>query len=248
MRQIASAIITPPREASSGTGTPHGGHGLAMRENLAVAAWLAKQAPVDMDKAALSRASSHGVGLTVRLEHRFPSGPNGERLPSYAVAVGCDVTGDRAAVDVALADLKNFLEPAPIRQIEAWIAELSVISARRADDEFSESLRVTAYSSRLSRYPADVARHVLLKQTYKFFPTWDELEKRCEAMAGPRRQMIAALERGPEPKEPERRAATDEERERIQAMVDEMFPSYNQEDREKAVNIALDGNCMEAEK
>jgi hypothetical protein len=197
-----------------------------------------------MDAAAVSRASSHGVGLAVKYEWRFPSGPNGERMPSYQVAVSCEVSPN-GNHDAALADLRNFMTPAPIRQIEGWLAELSVIVARRADDEFADELRVSVYSSRLSRFPADVVRHVLLSDTYKFWPTWEELEKRCKAMTGPRAQMIAALERGPKPPEPERRKPTEAERERIQALIDEMFPSQSAEDRKAAVDIALRGNCME---
>ena len=245
MRQIASAITTPLRGAYSATGTQHGERGLATLENSQVAAWLSKQAPADMDKAAVSRALSHGVALTVRYDSRYPSGPNGERLPSYDVAVGCEVSG--CNIEAALSDLRNFLTPAPIRQIEGWLAELSVIVAKRADDEFAEELRVTAYASRLSRYPADVVRSVLLKNTYRFFPTWDELEKRCEALTSPRLHMIAALERGPAPPEPIRRPPTDEERARIKALIDEMFPMRSQEMRDAAVDEALKGDCMAGE-
>lgn len=209
-----------------------------------VAAWLGKQRPQDMDAAAVSRASSHGVELKVRYELRFPSGPNGERMPSYSVAVGCEAAGDVASMEAAIADLRNFLTPAPARQIEAWLAELSVIVAKRGDDEFSEELRVAAYASRLGRYPADVVRDVLVRQTYKFWPTWEELEKRCEAMTGPRRHMIFAMERGPARQEPERRPATEAERARIQALVDEMFPMRSPEMRKRAVDEALRGNCM----
>ena len=244
MKQIGSAITTPPRGTGSETGTQHGGHGLATQQNSqAVAAWLAKQRPEDMDAAAVSRASSHGVGLRVRYELRFPSGPNGERLPSYRVAVGCDVSqsGDHSS---ALADLRNFMTPAPLRQIEGWLAELSVIVARRQDDAFADELRVSVYSARLSRFPADVVRSVLLGHSYRFWPTWEELEKRCAALAGPRAQMIAALERGPAHQEPERRPPTEDERRRIRELVDQMFPGQSVEDRTAAVDHVLRGNCM----
>jgi len=206
-----------------------------------VATWLAKHHPVDMDKAAVSRASQHGVGLRVKYEFRYPSGQNGERLPSYAVAVACDVSedGDHSA---ALADLRNFLTPAPVREIEAWLAVLSVTVAKRRDDEFTEELRLTTYASRLSRYPADVAREVT-SATYGFWPTWEEMEKRCKALVGPRLQMIAALERGPAKPEV-RREPTQEERDRIQAMVDEMFPNQTATDRKRAVDEVLKGECM----
>lgn len=207
----------------------------------AVAAWLSRQQPEDMDKAAVSRASQHGVGLQVKYEGRYPTGANGERLPSYIVAVACAVSpgGNHAA---ALADLRNFMVPAPMRDIEGWLAVLSVTVAKRKDDSFTEELRLTTYASRLARYPADVARTVTAA-TYGFWPTWEEMEKRCEALTGPRRQMIAALERGPIP-EPTRRPATQEERDRIQALVDEMFPGQAPDDRTRAVDELLRGNCM----
>lgn len=181
----------------------------------------------------------------MKYEWRFPSGPNGERLGSYQVAVACEVSA-AGNHEAALRDLRNFMTPAPIRQIEGWLAELSVIVARAKDDAFADELRVSVYSSRLSRFPADVVRTVLLQDTYKFWPTWDELEKRCKALTGPRVQMIAAMERGPEPVEPPRRPATQDERDRIQALVDEMFPARSQEMRTAAVDEALKGNCMRA--
>lgn len=210
----------------------------------AVAEWLAKQRPADMDSAAVSRASQHGVGLRVKFEHRFPSGPNGEYMPSYTVAVGCEVGGNSAGLEAAIADLKNFMTPAPLRTIEAWLAEVSVIVARGKDDDFGDELRLAAYSGRLARYPADVVRSVLLDARYKFWPTWEELAKRCDALTGPRVHMIAAMERGIPDHEPKRRAATEEERARVQALVDEMFPMRSPDMRKAAVDEALKGNCM----
>jgi hypothetical protein len=221
MKPISSVTAMQPREAFSETGTRHGGHGLATLESSKVAAWLARQEPGDMDKAAVSRASQHGVGLQVKYESRFPTGPNGESLGFYSVAVGCDVseTGDHLA---ALADLANFMTPAPLREIEAWLAELSVLVAKRRDDDFTEELRLTAYAGRLAQYPADIARAVT-RASYTFWPTWAEMEKRCEVLAGPRRRMMAALERGPQESQPARRPPTQEEKDRIQALVDQML-------------------------
>ena len=163
-------------------------------------------------------------------------------MPSYQVAVGCDVEGENR--EAALADLRKFMTPAPKREIEAWLAELSVLVAKRPGDAFEESLRIEAYAGRLSGYPADVARSALLGKTWKFWPTWDELEKVCNSLESPRRVMIRALERGPDPKEAPRRPPTDAERARIQALVDEMFPSVSREWRDAAVNDALKGDCM----
>lgn len=245
MKAIGSVTSMQQREAVSAIGMQRGGRGLATPENSErVAAWLAKQTPSDMDAAAVSRASSHGVTLKVKLDGGAVYDANGNMIDFRTYAVGAHADGTPEAKEAALADLRNFMVPAPIRQIEFWLAELSVIVARRADDEFGEELRISAYSLRLARYPADIARHALLGMRHKFWPAWSELEIACNKLVSHRQQMIAALERQPAPPEPERRPPTDAERARIQALVDEMFPSQSQEDRTRAVNLALQGNCM----
>lgn len=106
-----------------------------------------------------------------------------------------DVSGPADSMQIVLADLEKMKIPAPTSAIEAWLAELSVIVSRRPDDQFTEALRAQAYSSRLARYPADVARHAVLGKTWRFWPSWDELEKVCEAMVAPRNAMIVAIQR-----------------------------------------------------
>lgn len=192
-----------------------------------------------MDKAAVSRAQSHGVGLAVKTELRFP-----ENAPMYEVAVGCDVTGTDEQRAAAKADLENFLTPAPIRKIEEWLAELSVLTAGKGPDGISADLLVTAYSSRLGQYPADVVHDALRRHSWTWFPAWAELEKVCKAKTGPRRHMIAALSKPAPDPEPVRRPPTQEERDRVQAMIDEMFPQISKEWRDAAVSEALKGDCM----
>ena len=209
-----------------------------------IAAWLSKHTPADMDRAAESRALSHGVGLEVRYEGRYPSGPNGERLPSYTVAVGCDVSGSNEQRLAAFADLEKFQAPADIRTIEGWLAELSVLTAGKGVDGISAELLVTAYSSRLSRYPADVVKYALIEKSWKWFPTWAELEKVCDSKAGPRRHMIAALmQPAPDP-EPKRRPPTQEEKDRIAALIAEKFPNVPQSWRDAAEREVTRGNCF----
>lgn len=200
-----------------------------------IATWLGNQAPTDMDKAAVSRASSHGVKLSVRYEGRYPTGPNGESLPSYEVAVGCRISGTDEQRAAAKADLVNFLTPAPVPQIERWLAELSVLTAGRGREGFDAELMVTALSSRLSQFPADVVRYALLERTWKWFPTWAELEGICRAKSSARKHMIAALSM-PEPDpEPERRPPTREEKDRIAALIAEKFPDVPQHWRDRAL-------------
>jgi hypothetical protein len=210
---------------------------LSRPNSSAIATWLSQQEPVDMDKAAVLRASSHGVDLRVKYEGRYPTD-----RPSYTVAVGCEIHGDNR--DAALADLKNFMTPPEPRWIEDWLAELSVITAGRGKDGVEAELLINAYSARLSRYPADVVRYALTQRTWGWFPSWHELEKVCEAKASPRRHMIAALSSPVPDPEPKRRPPTADERARIQSLVDEMFPQVSKQWRDAAVAEALKGNCI----
>ena len=196
MKQISSVTTTMLEEQLSKIGMPRGEPGLEMQEgSREIADWLAGQDPRSIDKLAALRAQQYGVELAVIYQGRYPSGPNGERLPSYNVAVGCEIGGDNESRVKALVDIENFMMPARRDQIEEWIAELSVISASRRSVAFEDDLRLEAYTSRLRQYPADVVHNVLIERSWKWWPTWVELEDVCEATVSPRRNMIAALKR-----------------------------------------------------
>jgi hypothetical protein len=75
--------------------------------------------------------------------------------------------------------------------------------------------------------------------SYKFWPSWEEMEKRCEVLTSPRRQMIAALERVPAKPEREYRAPTAEEKIRIQDLVQQMFPLSSAAERKDAVDLVM---------
>lgn len=198
MKHPNSETGISPREASSATGMQLGGHGLATSESSRAAAWLARQRPADVDRAALSRASSLNAGLQMRMVEGLP--------------IKVSVTGDAAARREAVTALAGFVTPAPKNQIEEWLAELSVITRRKQDDDITESLRLSAYSSRLAEYPADVAREALLRHKWLFFPAWAELQDVCDKLAAPRRAMIWHLENAPQVEAPEPREDTSPER------------------------------------
>jgi len=244
MKQIDLEITTLQKARHSKTGMQGGERGAVTQSSTEVAAWLASKAPADMDRAAVSRASSHGVTLGVKYEGRYPTGPNGECLPSYEVAASCEIHGTDAQRQAAKRDVEKFLTPAPVRAIEAWLAELSVITAGRGREGFDAELMVTAYAARLAQFPADVVREALLGRAWKWFPTWAELEVICKAKASPRRHMLAALSQ-PEPDhEPQRRQPTAEERERIAALVAEQFPHAPRKWGNRAVAEVTSGDCM----
>lgn len=154
----------------------------------------APRTPQDTDAALRSRASRLGVGLRPVVETRYP-----KNAPAYDLVVGCEVTGSISQADAAAEMVRRTLEPANARDIEGWLAELSVVVVRRQDDEFAEALRLEAYASRLRQYPADVARSAILGKTWKFWPAWSEVEAECERLVAPRRHMLAALENPTKP-------------------------------------------------
>lgn len=191
MKPIGSETTTSHGERVSGTGMQLGGHGLATHDGSRAAAWLVKHRPVDVDKAALSRASSLNAGLAVRMIEGLP--------------LKVSVAGDALARVEAANALAGFVTPAPKGQIEEWLAELSVITRRRQDDDITENLRLSAYSSRLADYPADVAREALIRHKWLFFPAWAELQDVCDKLAAPRRAMIWHLQNAPQAQEPDER-------------------------------------------
>lgn len=162
-----------------------------------LAARLARRRPAETDALLRSSASSLGVRLNVRLAGRYPTGPNGESLGSYTVAVGCEVTGSLGQLHNVAHAIEAALTPAPVEAVEAWLAELAVLVPRRGDDFATEAVRVEAYVSRLMAYPADVAREALLGRTWRFWPSWDELHRVCEELSTPRRHMLAACRAEP---------------------------------------------------
>ena len=202
MKQIDSATIISRAAVPSRTGTPHGEHGLATQSDTRVVEWLASHTPYQVEKALVSRASSRNVDLDIIYEHRFPRDDKGRPLPVQSVFKGVSVRGDREQIKKVCDDFRKALARAPAEMIEGWLAELSVITAKRNDDDFAETLRIGAYVSRLQRYPADILRDVLLNRTHKFFPTWADLEPDLERMTRDRHAVIYALERQSNPPEP----------------------------------------------
>lgn len=198
MKQTGSAIITSQGTPGSEIGMPLGGHGLPTAESLRAVAWLARQRPADVDQAVLSRASSLNAGLAVRM---------GDGQP-----IKVSVLGDAESRRNAVAAISGFFTEAPTGKIEEWLAELSVITRRRQDDDITENLRLSAYSSRLAEYPADVAHEALLRHKWLFFPAWAELQDVCERLITPRRAMLWHLKNAPQAQEPDERETPSEER------------------------------------
>lgn len=240
-QRIGATARDVTQASQSKVGTQHGRttSGALQVSTSEIAEWLASKVPADIDKAAVSRLSSRGVGVAVKYKTMFPAG-----APAYDLAVGCTATGgDRAA---ALVDMERLLTPAPVRHIEAWLAELSVLTAGRGREGMDAELMVTAYSSRLTKFPADVVKDALTVKTWKWFPAWEELERYCNAKASPRRMMVEALRRE-DVQEPERRLATPDEKARIRDLISEQFPNVPQSWRDEAERKIAGGYNFQGE-
>lgn len=231
MKPLSSVITISPEEQPSEIGTQVGGLGWGMPADTA-APWLARHLPSEVEAVVQSRASRHGVALRVKYDNRYP--PEGG---SYSIAVGCECDGSVAARASMEADLVNFLAPAEQRTIEGWLAELSVIVARRQHEAVDEEVRLVAYASRLSQYPADVVRYVLIGKTWKFWPTWAELERECLMYASPRVEMLRAVRRPIPPTPPESTPPTPEERAKVEAEIRALVKSLEAKARQEQQRV-----------
>jgi len=176
MKPTGSEIITAPKEQHSKIGMPDGEHGLATPESLRVAAWLSKQTPEAVEGIAVSRALSHGVSLRVSKDFRSIRDTAGNVIAHESPVRSVEVSGSADSMALVLADMEKMKTPAPVRAIEAWLAELL----------FPNDL--DAFSARF-------------RPPWRFWPSWEELEKVCEAMVAPRNAMIMAIQRYEAPKE-----------------------------------------------
>jgi hypothetical protein len=127
-------------------------------EQTNIAARLASRQPADVDRMLVSQASSHGVELREGSRLRPIYDERGTFLGNDVVPLGWYAKGPDGGKAATADVVRKAMTPAPVDTIEEWLAELSVITARRAEDEFTGALRVDAYSRRLAGYPADVVK------------------------------------------------------------------------------------------
>lgn len=158
-----------------------------------------RRTPAEIDRAALSRASSLGVEVTLRPDLRFP--PDG---PSYVAGYTPQIRVTApGAIPALIAELEQLTAPAADERIETWLALLEAGCARRSNDAASAEVTLELYTRTLSRFPADVVLHACSTWRSRpphgqaggpnWFPTLAELVEACERMAAQRQALIAAL-------------------------------------------------------
>ncbi len=193
MKQTDSEITTTLGEMSWQIGTPPGEHGSEMRESSPVQKWLEARNPKEVEAALQSQASSLNVALKAEYRSIYRKNEIGESVHDRYILTRFVANGTRNQVQEMVKKVEAAMKPPEVGMIEEWLAELSVITAKRADDQMSEALRLEAYTRRLREYPTDVVRHALLGNRWKFWPTWAELADFCDEAVQVRRAMLEAL-------------------------------------------------------
>ena len=155
--------------------------------------------PTANTAAALSKMQQYGVQCSVKMETVFPTREDGDttfRQRPTSLTLNIDSSAD---LDAALKVANESLAPASVQQIEEWLAELSVKTARRKASEMGAELALSVYTSSLRGYPADAVRHVLSSYRGQWFPTWGELADRLDELTEPRlmiRDRLVAILKG----------------------------------------------------
>ena len=194
-----------------------------------------------MDKALQWQASSLGVALRAK----FDLCKVGDE--TFFFSASAEIEGTPDAIGTWAQKIAAVQMPTPRDMVEVWLAELSVSAKKRQEDGFSDALRIEVYSRELAKYPADVVKEALATRRWKFWPALSEVQEICDVMCRTRAVYAAAAARGPAPEPKQYRAATEAERARAQALVDELFPRQSPEARKAAVDEAMRGNCMTGE-
>ena len=161
-------------------------------QNMRVVEWLARHHPSQVNRVLVSQALSLNVALRVTYDTRTVYDDKGNPETIF-FASGGTATGQIEDLEDVKAKIEAAMQPADDRRIEGWLAELSVITIRRAGDAFSEELRLDAYAKRLREYPADVTRAALLDHSWKFWPSWSELADVCDTLVMERRVLRGAV-------------------------------------------------------
>jgi len=120
-------------------------------------------------------------------------GPNGleSELMGYSLA-GPISELDRHA---ALVALEVACAPAPLEETIILLGRLKVLTISPAQHGEDLQVQLKCYADELSRYPADIVRHVLRTHARqsKFWPTWSEIEERLSLHASRRQLMWCAV-------------------------------------------------------
>lgn len=151
--------------------------------------------PENNTQAMISSLRQCGCEAVVKSKTIFPVNPTtGESSGWRDVIDRAEITVSSGANlvranEIALAALA----PAADDDMAIWLAELGLVTARRATGEATSELFLVAYTKRLAAYPGDIVRQTLQGWSGKWFPTWGELKEILDARVAPRLAVRNAL-------------------------------------------------------
>lgn len=105
-------------------------------------------------------------------------------------------TATKAEVAEAVALVEHSLRPCSAATLRRELARLRAVTISRAVGQENLDVVLAAYADELGRYPDDVVV-AACRRRYRFWPALDELLDATEELAGPRKDMLAALKMKP---------------------------------------------------
>lgn len=191
---------------------------VSINDQQKIADWLSIQTPDTVSRHIESRAKAKG--LKIDIDHRFeyPDGRKSRKIPHCVRVVGNMQNAPAMAHEV-----EKLMSPADKKTIKKWLVMLDAISAKPKDSEATTDIALEAYAQHLLAYPADIAKHVLINMTWKFFPTWADLKEEADALVSERRMIIHQLKNTKqETKQPEKQKTKEEKKAEFMA-IDEIL-------------------------
>ncbi len=106
------------------------------------------------------------------------------------------LAADPAALDEARETVEGAMAPMERDELVKCLGQLRALTAAKNTGETDLKLVLSAFASRLTRWPADVVREVLESQSSisKWWPAWAEVEERLVELAAPREALLATLQ------------------------------------------------------
>ena len=231
MKQIGSVITglpKPARTGASSTGGRRGETGVATLSNGAPSHPAPMAEPEAVTGDLLTRLKSEtGFSVSLRKRRMFP--PEGG---SYEVLESVEVhSAPNFDQDAAIALCREYSAPADLRSRIDLATMLKVACKARGEGEEMTAAQLKFYADALGRYPADVARKVVMRwvETKVFFPALSELHDACKREVQGRDRIEAAIRKRYLEEEtigdfiPMPKGLTPEQIAAIKAKVDEEF-------------------------
>jgi hypothetical protein len=142
----------------------------------------------------LSSLRQCGVEVVVKHKTIFSSDSTGESTGWRDVIEGAQVTVSETANEARASEIVAAASaPARDEDMELWLSELGLVTAKRNMGDATAELFLVAYTKRLAAYPADIVRTTIQGWSGKWFPTWGELKDVLDARSAERGAIMTAL-------------------------------------------------------